>query len=708
MDTPTSTLDSTSTRHGLLMPSLEGTSTQTSLATQSSVEQSASRPLNCDPASAAVPAPPPTPSPPVGIPKTYRAQDALKDIPGTAHALELFLASKMVESEEYCDTMDPKKERLYFSTGFSLIQCVKGFMSYEDEDLLSALTHCKHGHTIATKHRKVAGAFSGLTSRLWGGSGEDWITGMTNVERHAELVYAESLFEKALLGVVYSGDWLSFIKEALNMRSTITVYRALGQFVTNADARHPSGRDPNIDEHFRSGVDLGNGCSHLVLSLLPARLAAVIELFGYKGDRDLGLKLLMRPGGWGEGEEVVSAEKEGVRRTVCDMILLIFHLVISSFTFEGVNMAMARRILDWNLRRYPTGVFFLFGAGRLSLMRSRPAQAIAYYNQAMAVQSQYRNLHHISFWENAIANLALWEVKESYLCWEVLSEEATWSKSIYAYGTAICALQLSTTATSEKEAFDLVAEAKRLMGLVPTLRQRIAGKSIPLEKFVARKARKFLDQGNRLILPALELAYIFLAIAHAPRRVIVERMLQETDAALKSLEEKRQKISDHGKSGKVSKKSKDQEQGLGQAYWDDWCLAAFLKGVCFRYIAFPDPDAEVDPEEKHIGLGEGLETKEKIGEAAKKAFEEVFKYGPKIELDHHLVYHAHYELGRLLVLLGDVESGKHHFELVLSGKPLEVSLTGKKGKYSLENALHMRTFAAHEALTLAHEAKDRL
>lgn len=49
------------------------------------------------------------------------------------------------------------------------------------------------------------------------------------------------------------------------------------------------------------------GCSHLVLSLLPARLAAVIELFGYKGDRDLGLKLLMRPGGWGEGEEVVSA-----------------------------------------------------------------------------------------------------------------------------------------------------------------------------------------------------------------------------------------------------------------------------------------------------------------------------------------------------------------------------------------------------------------
>ena len=37
---------------------------------------------------------------------------------------------------------------------------------------------------------------------------------MTPMERHAELVYAESLFERALLGIVYSGDWLAFVKEA--------------------------------------------------------------------------------------------------------------------------------------------------------------------------------------------------------------------------------------------------------------------------------------------------------------------------------------------------------------------------------------------------------------------------------------------------------------------------------------------------------------
>lgn len=51
--------------------------------------------------------------------------------------------------------------------------------------------------------------FKGLNT-----SGVGWYKSMTPMERHAELVYAESLYEKALLAIVYSGDWLAFAKEA--------------------------------------------------------------------------------------------------------------------------------------------------------------------------------------------------------------------------------------------------------------------------------------------------------------------------------------------------------------------------------------------------------------------------------------------------------------------------------------------------------------
>jgi len=72
-----------------------------------------------------------------------------------------------------------------------------------------------------------------------------------------------------------------------------------------------------------------------------------------------------------------------------------------------------------------SGVFFLFGAGRLALCRSQPRRAIEYYTKAMESQNQYRNLHHISFWEIAVANLALWDLDASLKYWRALEAEAT-------------------------------------------------------------------------------------------------------------------------------------------------------------------------------------------------------------------------------------------------------------------------------------------
>ena len=43
----------------------------------------------------------------------------------------------------------------------------------------------------------------------------------------------------------------------------------------------------------------------------------------------------------------------------------------------------------------------------------------------MQAQNQYRNLHHVSYWEMAIANISLWDIKASLDCWRVLEAEAT-------------------------------------------------------------------------------------------------------------------------------------------------------------------------------------------------------------------------------------------------------------------------------------------
>lgn len=44
---------------------------------------------------------------------------------------------------------------------------------------------------------------------------------------------------------------------------------------------------------------------------------------------------------------------------------------------------------------------------------------------------------------------------------------------------------------------------------MPKYKQRIAGKSLPLEKFALKKAERYFSQGQNLVLPVLELMYIW-------------------------------------------------------------------------------------------------------------------------------------------------------------------------------------------------------
>ena len=77
--------------------------------------------------------------------------------------------------------------------------------------------------------------------------------------------------------------------------------------------------------------------------------------------------------------------------------------------------------------------------------------------------------------------------------------ESRWSPCLYSYLKAAhyCMLE-SELSPAER------AERASLMAAVPNLKQRIAGKSLPMEKFAVRKAERWLSRGS-LTLPGLEL-----------------------------------------------------------------------------------------------------------------------------------------------------------------------------------------------------------
>ncbi|SPO23054.1 uncharacterized protein UTRI_01732 [Ustilago trichophora] len=598
-----------------------------------------------------------------------------QDIEVARKALDLFLNSRMIEAEriiqEYADS------RLYYALGYALIATIKGFMTFEPADLAIAISLCKDALTIANLLRKPSSAVSNF-GRFVRGTGQSptALAQMDEVQTHAELVYAEAVLLKAVLGIAYAGDFFAFVSEALNMRNAYGIYRSLQKYVEWSEEK-----GEHLDEDFKSGVYLGNGMISMILGLVPGKVLKIMEVFGYTGDTAWAMKTLSKAGQWSadprQTKPGMPIKEEGVRRQICDMSMLAYHLVISTFIpVNGVDIGFADKVLHYNLKRYPEGVFFLYFSGRLYSTQALAEKAITQFETARDIQKEYVQLKHICMWDLSLCNMSLTKWKEAHDQFTILAEENNWSKAVYNYGRASNlyehAVQSSTN--DGAQAALAIKEAGEIFHKVPGLTQRIAGKSIPMEKFVARKSKKFTTY-NRLLLPGLEFAYVYHCLSNAPRYILCDEALVMVSEALADLHDVEDPSQYHS----------------GEEYYDDLCLAHFLRGVCLKFIAVPEKHSKVRPRESPIPENEAAEQ-------AEISFKTVLEHGHQLKLEHWLVYFAHYELGRLYAGVGRIGEAKEQLNLVLSQKTLEDKGNRGKGKYSLQNMVHLRANGALNAI----------
>ena len=67
----------------------------------------------------------------------------------------------------------------------------------------------------------------------------------------------------------------------------------------------------------------------------------------------------------------------------------------------------------------------LFAQGRLSFLHNEPAKSIECHKKATKIEHEYKNLKLISYWEMALANLALWDIRESLESWVELKAKGS-------------------------------------------------------------------------------------------------------------------------------------------------------------------------------------------------------------------------------------------------------------------------------------------
>ncbi|KAM5194660.1 tetratricopeptide repeat protein 39B [Mantella aurantiaca] len=530
-------------------------------------------------------------------------------------ALNLFLNNKFSEALELLRPW--AKDSMYHALGYSTISVMQAAMTFEPQDIQMGIGTMKEALHTCQRFRKRNSVVESLSNLVSKQTGEQF----SEEEMHAEICYAECLLQKAALTFVQDENMINFIKGGLKIRTSYQIYKECHQ-VLSGMAKDKISSDAH--PQFEGGVKLGIGAFNLMLSLLPSRILRLLEFIGFSGNRALGL-LQLREG----------ASGASLRAILCVLTLLFYHTYVSLIlgTGEG-NLEEAEALIEPYLEKFPNGSIILFYAARIDVLKGNFEQAQVTFQQCIKSQQEWKQIHHLCYWELMWCYSFQQDWLQAYRYADLLSKESKWSKAIYVFQKAAILSMLPEDA--------LTSTGEDLFGLfrqVEGLKQRIAGKSIPTEKFAVRKSRRYSAANPvKLTLPALEMMYVWNGFTIVGRRSdLTENLLVTVEKAETILQN---------------------DKNPSEYYGDDQCLVQLLKGLCLKH------------------LGRLLQ--------AELCFNQVIQSEKRLKYDHYLVPFTYYELGLLYQQQGDRDKAIRFIETAKNNYK----------DYSMESRLHFRIHAA--------------
>ncbi|KAJ2888730.1 hypothetical protein FB639_000445 [Coemansia asiatica] len=313
---------------------------------------------------------------------------------------------------------------------------------------------------------------------------------------------------------------------------------------------------------------------------------------------------------------------------------------------------------------------------------------------------EWRQLQYLGFWERSLCYMSLGMWMDAARGFNKLRKENNWNKAVYTYSLACCIWEEYVTISggtpptddSEKtqEQQCLLGIVCNLMAMVPRLQRKVAGKSIPIEKFVIRKARKFQEQGSFLMHPGVELVASWNLFSKIPySRLQVLR--KQIDASIDDLAQHRPKTSSRNDSKKLYRH---------KYFYDDLAMLLLLKANCLHEIARPSciynlrppatattansscKDDEQDEDKvQHVfqletqSMDQAVQMRPGLSLAAADTFLRLLRLTPLIERDHYLAATARFYLGNLYLSAHLIDSewmelARAQWKCILGGKPV--------------------------------------
>uniref|UniRef100_A0A1A8L586 Tetratricopeptide repeat protein 39B n=1 Tax=Nothobranchius pienaari TaxID=704102 RepID=A0A1A8L586_9TELE len=309
------------------------------------------------------------------------------------------------------------------------------------------------------------------------------------------------------------------------------------------------------------------------------------------------------------------------------------HFQVTLGTADG-NLSEAESLLKPYADKYPNGALMLFYTARIAVLKGNFTFAQEKFLACIATQEEWRQIHHLCYWELMWAYSFEQNWMEAYRYADRLCKENNWSQATYVFQKAAILSMLP-----EEEVTKLGENVVALFRQVEGLRIRIAGKSIPTEKFAAKKAQRYIAPiPGKLVVPALEMMYVWNGFT------VVGKRPELTENILSTLEKAEEQLRNN--------------PAPSEYQLDDQCVVQLLKGLCLTQ------------------LGRLVQ--------AEICFNYVISSEKNIKGDTYLVPFTMYELGLLHKQKGDVRTAITVIE--------KAKMNYRD--YSMESRLHFRIHAA--------------
>ncbi|XP_071553019.1 tetratricopeptide repeat protein 39C-like [Panulirus ornatus] len=252
---------------------------------------------------------------------------------------------------------------------------------------------------------------------------------------------------------------------------------------------------PDMVSRLMASVSFGYGLFQLCMSLLPPSLLRLVHILGLQGDRLAGLSALM-----------FTRKSHDMRAPLATLTLLWYHTIVRPFfALDGskvrAGVEAAHLLLQEAQQNYAQSALFLFFRGRVCRLQGDIPAALMSYRGALQVSSQ-RELQLLALHEVAWCHLLQLNWSHAQGAFANLKKESRWSKSFYAYISAVC---LGASGRLE--------DCAQGMEEVPALVRR---SSHALESFLMRRAMKSrgdIISKNYCLLRAYELLYLWNALS---------------------------------------------------------------------------------------------------------------------------------------------------------------------------------------------------